>query len=120
MSQQRKVVKLSKMKTPRIRCPNNRENCTIIECIWATGQALPCTVILKGKLICTNFVSNLPDDYTLGVSDSGWTNDEIGLYWLEKVFHLETRNIKGKYRLLLMDGHSSYINVDFIAFCEEY
>jgi hypothetical protein len=80
MSQQRKVVKLSKMKALRIRCLNNRENCTVIECIRATGQALLCTVILKGKLICTNFVSNLPDNYTLRVSDSGWTNDKIGLY----------------------------------------
>jgi DDE superfamily endonuclease len=77
-------------------------------------------VILKGKVITTDFVADLLDNYILSISDSGWTNNDRGLYWLENIFELETRNTKGDFRLLIMDGHDSHINVEMVNFCADH
>ena len=52
------------------------------------------------------------------VSDNGWTNNEIGLLWLQRVFKPETRpRIKKTHRLLIIDGHDSHVTVEAIQFC---
>lgn len=43
-------------------------------------------------------------------SPLGWTNDDIGLAWLEQVFDRETKaKARTRYRLLIIDGHGSYL-----------
>jgi hypothetical protein len=54
-----------------MRNPANRENCTLIKCISASGRALNPLVILKGKIITTDFAINLLKDYMLSMSDPG-------------------------------------------------
>ena len=115
-----KVIKFHGTKAPRTRNPNNREFCTLIECISASGRALNPLAILKGKVITTDFVEDLLDDYMLGVSDSGWTNNNHGLYWLQEIFELETANTKGDFRLLIADGYDSHINVEMVNFYADY
>jgi hypothetical protein len=54
----------------------------------------------------------------IGISDNGWTTDEIGLIWLKKIFGLYTqdRTVR-KYRLLILDGYGSYITAEFDQYC---
>jgi hypothetical protein len=53
-------------------------------------------------------------------SPSGWTNNEIGLAWLEQVFDRKTRlKAQGRWRLLIINGHGSHLTQDFLAFCDE-
>jgi hypothetical protein len=94
VAKRRKVIKLCRTKALRTRNPANRENSTVIECISASGRALKPLLILKGKVITTDFIADLLDDYMLSVSDTGWTNNDHGLYWLENIFKLETRDTK--------------------------
>jgi hypothetical protein len=50
----------------------------------------------------------------IGVSDNRWTTDEISLIWLKKLFGLYTQDrTVGKYRLLILNGHGSYITAEF-------
>jgi hypothetical protein len=53
------------------------------------------------------------------VSDNGWTNNGLGLSWLEKVFekHTVLRTL-GKYWLLILDGHASHESAEFDLFCK--
>ena len=52
------------------------------------------------------------------VTPSGWTNDEVGLAWLEQVFEQETESkTRSSWRLLLLDGHGSHITMAFIDYC---
>jgi hypothetical protein len=62
--------------------------------------------------------TQLPTDWRFEVSDNGWTNDIIGLNWLQKVFipSISTRK-NGRYILLVLDGHSSYLSAEFDAIC---
>jgi hypothetical protein len=51
-------------------------------------------------------------------SASGWTNNDVGLAWLEQVFERFTKQkARCGYRLLILDGHGSHLTSDFINFC---
>lgn len=83
-----KVVARSDMPgKPHLVQPGNREWVTAIECINASGRAIPTTIIPKGKVYIEGWYqeSRLPDDWRIEVSQNGWTTDEIGLRWLLKV-----------------------------------
>ena len=98
--------------------PGNCEWVTAIECINASGWALPPCVIFKGKSFIEAWFDNLPSDWCFEVSPNGWTSDEIGICWLEKLFiPLTTSCTKGKYRLLILDGHGSHLTPKFDEIC---
>ncbi|KKA16199.1 hypothetical protein T310_10219, partial [Rasamsonia emersonii CBS 393.64] len=62
----------------------------------------------------------VPNDYRISVSKNGWTNDEIGLKWLQETFETYTASCTvGRYRLLILDGHSSHATAEFDKFCTE-
>ena len=80
--------------------PGNREWATAIEAISASGWALPPCIIFKGKVFIEGWFHSLPGDWLFEVSPNGWTSDEIGLQWLQKIFIPSTiTRTKGKYRL---------------------
>ena len=90
--------------------PGNREWVTAIESISASGWALPPTIIFKGKLCNHAWFEGLLGDWRFEVSLNGWTTDEIGLRWLEKLFiPATTSRTVGRYRLLVLDGHRSHL-----------
>jgi hypothetical protein len=98
--------------------PGNREWVTAIECTNASGWALPPCVIFKGKVLIEGWFDNLPIDWRFEVSPNGWTSDEIGLRWLEKLFIPSTSSrVKGRYRLLILDDHGSHLTPKFDELC---
>lgn len=98
--------------------PGNREWVTTIECINASGWALALCIIFKGKIFIESWFDNLPEDWRFEVSPNGWTFDEISLRWLEKLFIPSTSSrVKGRYRLLILDGHGSYLTPKFDEIC---
>jgi hypothetical protein len=100
--------------------PGNREWVATIECTGASGWALPPCVIFKGKLYIESWFDNLPDDWRFEVSRNGWTSDEIGLRWLEQLFIPSTfSRLKGRYRLLILDGHGCHLTPKFDEICEK-
>ena len=65
----------------------NREWVTAIECIRASGEALPPCIIFKAKGYTEGWLdNNLPLGSRIEVSQNGWTTDEIGLRWLQTLF----------------------------------
>ena len=100
--------------------PGNREWVTTIESISAAGWALPPTIIFKGKLYNQAWFDGLPGDWRFEVSQNGWTTDEIGLRWLQKLFIPSTNSrTQGRYRLLVLDGHGSHLTPQFDQICSE-
>ncbi|EDN06237.1 acetyl-CoA hydrolase [Histoplasma mississippiense (nom. inval.)] len=39
---------------------------------------------------CWYETEGLPSDWVIGVSENGWTTDQLGVYWLKEVFNKET------------------------------
>ena len=61
--------------------------------------------------------STSPSFYDM--SPGGWSNNEIGVAWLEQAFERFTKpKARRDYRLLILDGHGSHVSTDFIGFCD--
>ena len=71
--------------------PGNREWVTAIESINSTGWVLPPMIIVKGVMHQKSWYEAAPRNWPIGVSDNGWTTDELGITWLKKVFNPYTQ-----------------------------
>jgi hypothetical protein len=99
--------------------PGNREWVTAIECVNASGWCLPPFVILSGKLHQASWYQSVPSDWIVAVSDNGWTDDSLGLKWLEHFNQQTQSRTVGAYRLLILDGHSSHATPEFDQLCKD-
>jgi hypothetical protein len=61
----------------------NRELVTVCETISADGDALPPMIILSGVLHQAKWFTKLPDNYLIGISETGYSNDELSMEWLK-------------------------------------
>jgi hypothetical protein len=101
----------------------SREWMTLLAGVCADGSCLPLGLIFqsKNKLIRSAWVNDIQvkeHDVFVSLSPSGWTNNDIGIAWLEQVFQRRTRVKAGKkWRLLILDGHGSHVTKDFIDYC---
>jgi hypothetical protein len=94
---------------------------TAIECINARGFAIPPLVIVEAVMHQAAWYKDIPEDWAIGVSENGWTTNEIGLVWLKEVFHKYTKDrTVGTHRLLVLDGHGSHVNPEFDQFCLDH
>ena len=100
--------------------PGNREWVTAIESTNALGWALPPCIIFKGKIFIESWFDGLPGDWRFEVNSNGWTSDEIGLRWLQDLLIPSTiGRTKGKYPLLVLDGHGSHLTPKFDEICSQ-
>jgi hypothetical protein len=71
--------------------PGNREWSTAVEAINSIGWGPPPLIILGGRVhISTWYSEELPRDWHIAISEKGWTDDQLGLYWLKEVFEKHT------------------------------
>ena len=104
----------------------NREWITVLATICMDGTFLPPALIyqaLSGNIQDTWLDNFNPEEQSASFasSPSGWTNDILGLSWLQTVFDPHTRQKarNGRdWRLLLVDGHGSHLNMPFLDWCE--
>ncbi|EED15568.1 pogo transposable element, putative [Talaromyces stipitatus ATCC 10500] len=102
----------------------NREWITTIACICANGRAISPSLIYMAK--SGNIQDSWLQDFNpkeqrcfFAVSESGWTNNEIGYQWLVDVFDKETKSQASRgWRFLILDGHGSHVNMRFIEYCD--
>ena len=70
---------------------------------------------MKGKVHMADFFQNLDkekhSDIPIAKSAKGWTDDELGMEWLQRIYEPYSRKLisPGEKRLLILDSHS-YIN----------
>lgn len=99
---------------------------SLLACICADGTFLPPALIYQGKSgnlqdMWLEDYDSSSDEAFFACSEKGWTNDQLGLSWLTKIFEPKTKSKAGNNkRLLLVDGHSSHINMPFIDYCDNH
>ncbi|KAF1924554.1 DDE-domain-containing protein, partial [Didymella exigua CBS 183.55] len=104
----------------------NREWVTILAAICADSSTLPPAIIYAGQP--NSLQSSWMEDLDAGkdsiystATPSGWSNNKVGLAWLEQVFERETASkTHSSWRLLILDGHSSHITMAFIDYCSRH
>ena len=101
--------------------PGSRAWTSFIECISATGSALPPAVIFKGKSVQQQWFLTDKDDlrgWLFTSTDKGWINQAVALQWLEQIFIPYTQpEDPTQQRLLVLDGHNSHTTVEFMWLC---
>ena len=99
----------------------NRDYITAIETISADGYVLPPFLILKAKIQLEKWYTNtsIPSSYTIGLSETGYNNDELSLEWLKHFDKWTRRRQAGLWRLLLFDGFGSHSTKEFLDYCDE-
>jgi hypothetical protein len=106
----------------------SRKWITVVAAVSAAGDQLLPTVIFPGS--ANSLQSTWVDDVKAGKHDvfltataSGWSNNDLGLAWLEQVFNRCTKE-KARHgrdwRLLILDGHGSHVTNDFIDYCDDH
>lgn len=101
----------------------SREFISLLACIGADGVTLPPALIYKGDsgTLQDTWVEDWKPENPayFAVSPNGWSCGALGLDWLTKVFHRCTEKKAGnRRRLLIVDGHSSHVNMRFINQCD--
>ena len=97
----------------------------MLETICGDGSVLPPMVIYKEKALYEHWYQQLTDVEREAVfchSRKGWTNQILGVKYLELLFDpITLRNCKEKdWRLLMVDGHNSHFSTEFIQYCESH
>ncbi len=124
----KRIMTLGALKSGKImgaRQDGLREFISLLACICADGTKLPPVLIYKGEShdLLDSWVRdfNEGDQAYFASTKNGWSCDELGLQWLQKVFHLHTKNKAGnRRRLLIVDGHSSHVNLKFIKWADNH
>ena len=89
------------------RIQGRQEWITAIECVRASGEALPPLVIFKAKHLNDKWVPrSIPSNWRWSTSNKGWTSNSHGYEWLITVFDPETRRKDPLFR----PGFSTSIN----------
>lgn len=115
------VTRSDRVGKPHLAQPGNREWATAIQAINALGWAVPPYLIVKGQYHLASWThdNHLPLDWRIAVSKNGWTTNEIGLDWIKHFDQSTKTRVKGKYRLLILDGHESHHSMEFESYCRD-
>ena len=131
LNKARRVFSLEPYKADRLAGagqPGSREWIILLATIYQDLTFLPPSLIYKseaGNIQDTWTTEFNPEEYEcfFTASPTGWINKELSLAWLDRVFNRYTK-AKARHRrdprLLIIDGHSSHINISFINYCERH
>jgi len=119
---------------------SNKQTIMVLVTIGADGSSISPTTVFKGKKIPASWRANnvskmayVVDPTKASVllltvivgrfscSENGWTNSDIALDWLVRVFEPQTREkAAGKKHFLILDGHSSHLSLRLLCKAREF
>ena len=102
--------------------PGNREWATAITCINSEGWSIPPFLVVQGLYHLSSWYTetDLPHDWVIKPTSNGWTNNETGLDWIKHFDKHTTIRTKGRYRMLVLDGHESHESAAFQDYCKSH
>jgi len=93
----------------------------MIETVGGDGSVLPPLVIYKGAGPYMGWYQHIKglgcDEWQFFYSRTGWTNSYLGLEWLKHFDKITAqRNKTSAYCCLIVDGHGSYVTIEFVEY----
>lgn len=104
------------------RVANDEKEClTVLVTIGADGSTPPPLVLFPYKrYIPSAIISQMPSQWGVGHSESGWMTSEIFFEYIINLFFPWLKNNSIVLPVVLfLDGHSSQINISISEFCKE-
>jgi len=124
----KRIVTQETLKSGRVnksKQDGSREFISILACISAIGKWIPPLLVYKGE--SGDLINTWVDEVTtesqahFTVSSNGWSSNNIGLAWLQQVFERYTKPTRAtQKRLLIVDGHSSHVNMAFVNWADQH
>jgi DDE superfamily endonuclease len=98
--------------------PENKELITSVETLNYGGQKVPPMIIFAGAYHLRRYFKNdLDGDILFTRSESGYSNDKLGVRYLEHFNYFTESKSISKYRMLIFDGHGSHLTQEFLDYC---
>lgn len=92
---------------------------TVVCAVSAAGNFVPPMFIFPRQRMAAGLSTDGPIGAIYHCSKNGWTNAELFLVWL-KHFVQNSKCIKGKPVLLVLDNHTSHISLEAYEFCRDH
>jgi hypothetical protein len=96
---------------------DNRESLTAVETVCADGATIPLMLILKGDVLLEKYFEN---ETLLATSPSGYSNEGLAMKYLIHFYNNTYKTTKGKWRILVFDGHGSHVSEPFLRYCWQH
>jgi hypothetical protein len=99
----------------------NRDYITSVEAVSVDGEVLPPLLIIQGTNHLHQWYANtsLPDNYLVGTSKFGYSNDTLSIDWLHHFDNWSGQHQQGAWQLLIFDGYGSHLTKEFIEYCDD-
>ena len=100
--------------------PENKTLITIIEAVSASGKVTPPVLIIPGKVHMESWYhESLSGTERILLSESGYTNDQLAMEWLQHFIHHTGSSRDSDPKVLLLDSHTSYCTLEFTILASE-
>ena len=96
---------------------NNKQQVTTLCAIGAAGGIIPPMHVYPGERFAYNPLEGGVEGAYLGKSQNGWMTQELFFGWISR--HFATKIPSDRPVCLLVDGHSSHIDLDVSNFCQQ-
>jgi hypothetical protein len=94
--------------------PENLTSITVIEAVSAVGKATPPVLIIPGKVHMDSWYhESLRGTELILLSESGYSNDQLAIEWLEHFITHTGSTLDSEHKLLLLDSHPSHLTSAF-------
>jgi hypothetical protein len=95
-----------------------RTTITAIECISADGRFLNPMIIWPATTHRSNWTTFPTPGWQYACNESGYTDSNISLQWLKRVFDPETKErANGRSRVLILDGFGTHETLEILEYC---
>ena len=105
------VVAVKGQHHPRV-VTGNKRHVTVLACANASGYYLPPLVIMKRKTLPVSILNGEVPGTLYSLGDSSWINSDTFDHWFSNHFLVHVPPVRPL--LLLLDGHSTHYNPEFI------
>jgi hypothetical protein len=124
----KRIMTLAALKSGRVtksKQDGSREFISILACVSAIGKAIPPLLLYRGESgdLLDTWVDDVDRNAGAHFSSTpnGWSNNEMGMVWLKQVFERYTKPTRATTkRMLIVDGHSSHVNMEFIDWADRH
>ena len=115
------VTRSNRQANPKLVQPGNREWATAICAIAADGHGVPPFFCVAGRFHLAPWYQNgnVPPNWVICTTQSGWADNNIGMEWLRHFDKSTQARRVGRYRMLILDGHDSHVNAEFNEYCKK-
>nr|CAI5853559.1 unnamed protein product [Callosobruchus analis] len=104
-----------------IKLGNEKENLTVLIVFTASGKICPPLVVFPYVRPPKALVNNMPPNWVLGRSDSGYMRGDVFFEYIANDFNeWVTQNDLKRPILLFIDGHKSHMTMNLSEFCDTH